>query len=129
MELPRGIIASAMADWLETASVVLTKREPKTPMAFYLRIIWVILALIVVPPYSGLPEVYKTAFPIVGIVLFVVVLGWVGFLNYYKPKYLLYGEKSHFEEWKFDRKQAGSGQSLPARIPENNIPENVVGNQ
>jgi hypothetical protein len=106
-----GIIAGAMADWLETASIVLTKREPKTPMAFYLRIIWVILALIIAPPYSGLPESYKIAFPIIGIALFALVLIWVCFLNYFKPKYLLYGEKSHFEEWKFERKQAGSAQT------------------
>src|ERR1700688_1913975 len=106
------IIASIMADWLETASIVLTRREPKTPMAFYLRIVWVILALIIAPPYSGLPENYRVAFPIIGIVLFALVLIWVCFLNYFKPKYLLYGEKSHFEEWKFERKQAGSGKSL-----------------
>ena len=30
---------------LEIASGVLTKREVKTPMAFYTRVIWVILAL------------------------------------------------------------------------------------
>ena len=106
-----GIITGAMADWLETASIVLTKREPKTPMAFYLRIIWVILALIIAPPYSNLPDTYKAAFPIIGIVLFVLILIWVCFLNYAKPKYLLYGEKSHFAEWKFERKQAGSGQT------------------
>jgi hypothetical protein len=96
-------------------------------MAFYLRIIWVILALIIAPPYSGLPDNYKAAFPIVGIVLFVLVVFWVGFLNYFKPKFLLYGEKSHFEEWKFERKQAGSGQTaLPSRGLNNHISESVI---
>jgi hypothetical protein len=95
-------------------------------MAFYLRIVWVILALIVAPPYSGLPDTYKAAFPITGIVLFIFVVGWVGFLNYFKPKFLLYGEKSHLEEWKFERKQAGSAQTLAPSMLNNQVSERIV---
>lgn len=96
-----GIIASAMdLKLLEMASGVLTKREVKTPMAFYSRIVWVILALIVAPLYSHIGEPYQSAFPIIGIVLLVGLIVWVGFLNYKKPELLLYGAETHFEKWK-----------------------------
>jgi len=98
-------------------------------MAFYLRIIWVVLALIIVPPYSALPEFYRIVFPITGIVLFVAVLVWVAFLNYRRPKLLLYGEKTHFEEWKYERKQAGSSQNLASRGLDNEVAELSVTDQ
>lgn len=87
---------------LEVAAGVLTKREVKTPMAFYSRITWVILALIVAPLYSKVSAPYQTAFPIIGIVLFVALLCWVGFLNYKKPELLLYGAEAHFEKWRME---------------------------
>lgn len=98
-----GIIAGAMdVKLLEVASGVLTKREVKTPMAFYSRIVWVILALIVAPLYSRVGEPYQSAFPIVGIALFVALLAWVAFLNYTKPELLLYGAEAHFEKWRME---------------------------
>lgn len=69
-------------------------------MAFYSRIVWVILALIVAPLYSHIAQPYQSAFPIIGIALFVALLIWVGFLNYKKPELLLYGAEAHFEKWK-----------------------------
>lgn len=74
----------------------------KTPMAFYSRIVWVLLALIVAPLYSSIGEPYRSAFPIVGIVLFIGVTAWVAFLNYRKPDYLLYGAETHFEKWRIE---------------------------
>ena len=87
---------------LEIASGVLTKREVKTPMAFYTRMIWVILALIVAPPYSHLADPYKSLLPIAGVLLFVALLVWVAFLNYKKPELLLYGAETHFEKWRME---------------------------
>ena len=98
-----GIIAGAMdLKILETASGVLTRKEVKTPMAFYSRIVWVILALIVAPLYSRVGEPYQSAFPIVGILLFIALLVWVAFLNYKKPELLLYGAEAHFEKWRME---------------------------
>jgi hypothetical protein len=114
---------------LETASGVLTKREVKTPMDFYSRIVWVILALIVAPLYSRVGEPYQSAFPIVGIILFVAVLAWVGFLNYTDPGKLLYGAETHFEKWRMEteRKEVGSGKSLSPSVRSDDTAERLVG--
>lgn len=98
-------------------------------MAFYLRIIWVVLALIVAPPYSNLPEYYKVFFPITGVLLFVAVLIWVAFLNYKYPKLALYGDKSHFEEWKVERKKPGSAKTLSSGVSRDQISEIVVADE
>jgi len=109
-----GIIAGAMdLKILETASGVLTRKEVKTPMAFYSRIVWVLLALIVAPLYSHVGEPYQAAFPIIGIVLLVALLVWVGFLNYRKPELLLYGAEAHFEERKMEFFRSGMGATPP----------------
>jgi len=44
--------------WIQAAAEVLTRRETKTPMAFYTRFLLVIFAAIVAPLYSpvGLPK-------------------------------------------------------------------------
>jgi hypothetical protein len=101
---------------LEIASSVLTKREVKTPLAFYTRMIWVILALIVAPPYSHLADPYKNLLPVTGVLLFIGLLGWVGFLNYKKPEFLLYGAETHFEKWRMEYSPgyaSGAGSTPP----------------
>jgi hypothetical protein len=105
---------------LEIASGVLTKREVKTPMAFYTRMIWVILALIIAPPYSHLSDPYKALLPVAGVALFIGLLVWVGFLNYTKPDHLLYGAETHFEKWKLAY-ASGEGKTPtehPSPLPE-----------
>jgi hypothetical protein len=112
-----GIIAGAMEmKLLEIASGVLTKREVKTPMAFYSRIVWVVLALVIAPLYSRVGAPYQSVFPIVGIILFIVLLGWVAFLNYTKPELLLYGAEAHFEKWRMEYvpgPRSGAGSTPP----------------
>jgi hypothetical protein len=115
---------------LEIASGVLTKREVKTPMAFYSRMIWVILALIVAPPYSHLNDPYKSLLPIAGVILFIGLLLWVGFLNYKKPEYLLYGAETHFEKWRMEYAptaiSSGIGSTPSSSSPLEPIQDSIV---
>ena len=117
-----------MADWWQTASLVLTKREPKTPMAFYSRLLWVITSIIIGPLYANISPLYKVVFVIAGGVLMVLLAIWVSVFAWKKPKYLLYGAEAHFEEWKVEAKRAGAGKTLPARVPGDNVGEGVVAN-
>jgi hypothetical protein len=111
--------------FVETITLAVTKREPKTPMAFYNRLLVVIVAFIVAPLYSNITPTYKPVFPYVGIGLAVALFVWVSVFAWKKPKHLLYGAEAHFEEWKFERKNAGSGKSLAPRFQEE-IPERII---
>jgi hypothetical protein len=108
--------------WIETISIALTKREPRTPMAFYNRLLLVIAAFIVAPLYSNINPSYKVIFPYAGIGLALGLFVWVSIFAWKKPEHLLYGAETHFEKWKFEKKQAGSGKTLAARPPQQ-LPE------
>ena len=69
-------------------------------MAFFSRVLWIIVAFIVGPLYSNINPNYKPLFPIVGIVLGVLLVIWVSYFAWKKPEYLLYGAETHFEKWK-----------------------------
>ena len=125
-----GIIADAMGEWLQVATLM-TRKAPKTPMAFYNRTLVVIGATLVAVLYSNIDPRHKGVSLIVGGVLLVGINVWVSVFSWKKPRFLLYGAETHFEEWKMEveRKEAGSGKSLPPRGPGDDIPENVIANE
>lgn len=78
----------------------LGRREPKTPMSFYLRFLWVVVAGIVGSSYSAIDPKAQAIFIGIFLALGASVLVWVGVLNWYRPENLLYGAETHFEKWK-----------------------------
>ena len=78
----------------------LGRREPKTPMSFYLRFLWVIAVGLASPFYSDINATAKVVFIALFFTLGVGVLVWVGVLNWCRPENLLYGAEKHFEKWK-----------------------------
>ena len=118
-----------MAVGWESIALALAKREPKTPMAFYNRMLWVLVALIVAPLYSNIEPTYKLPVLAIGISLSVILGIWVTIFAWKKPDYLLYGAETHFEKWKEERKQPGTGQTLVSGPPQHEAPEGVVANQ
>ncbi len=114
------------AEWLETITVALTKRETRTPMSFYSRLLWIIAAMILGPLYSNIVPVYKLVFLIVGIIMALGLTIWVSYFAWTKPKHLLYGAETHLEEYNLDyRKHAESGKTLTSGVSEP-LPEGVV---
>jgi len=89
-----------MTEWWEAVSMVMTKREPKTPMAFCNRMLWVVMAIIIAPLYSNIDPETKTKFVVVGIAIGVAIFVWVNVFAWLKPEHLLYGAEIHFEKWK-----------------------------
>ena len=85
--------------WLQGLSVIF-RREPKTPMAFCNRMLWVVIATIVAPLYSNIDPKIKPWFVATGALMGVGVFGWVQIFSWKKPDHLLYGAEIHFEKWK-----------------------------
>ena len=108
--------ASTDMNWLEIISVAITKREAKTPMSFYTRLLWIIAAMILGPLYAPIEAVYKPIFLIVGIVMALGLAIWVSYFSWKKPKNLLYGAESHIEEFKIEAKNAGVGSFSEPRV-------------
>jgi hypothetical protein len=94
-------------------------------MSFYSRLLWIIAAMILGPLYSNIEATYKLIFLVVGIVMALGLAAWVSYFAWTKPKYLLYGAESHFEEWNIEHKEAGSGKTLSSGVSEP-LPEGVV---
>jgi hypothetical protein len=115
-------------EWLETMTVALTKREAKTPMSFYNRLLWIIGAMILGPLYANIGAEYKLVFLVVGIVMALALTVWVSYFAWVKPKHLLYGAESHFEEWSIEHKVAGNAKTLSSGASEP-LPEGVVLNK
>jgi hypothetical protein len=86
--------------WIETAATVITRREPKTPMEFYSRVLWTIMALIIAPPFSPIPSPFKIVFLSLAVMLLAILGIFVSYLVVKKPENLLYGAETHFEKWK-----------------------------
>jgi hypothetical protein len=98
----------AVIGLLKVASGLLTKPRIRTPIAFFSRIVWVPVALIFAPLYSPLGDLSKGLLSIVGVLLFVAIGIYVGFLTYTKPDILLYGAEEHLEKWKYHAAPKGS---------------------
>jgi hypothetical protein len=101
----------------ETMTLVLTRRDAKTPMAFYNRCLLVITALGIGPLYSNVEVGYKHAFLIVAGGLFVALMVWVSVFAWMKPEFLLYGAEAHLEKLKFSfaSGQGATGNPPPAQ--------------
>ena len=123
-----GYNATMATEWLETITVALTRREAKTPMSFYNRLLWIIAVMILGPLYANIGAEYKIVFPVVGIVMALGLAMWVSYFAWKKPKHLLYGAESHFEEWSIEHKQAGNAKTLSSGASEP-LPEGVVLNK
>ncbi len=87
-------------EWIETFTSLLSKREIKTPMAFYTKVLWVIVATVVAPLYSNIDVSLKAVFVWVGVGFAVILCIWISFFAWKKPDHLLFGAEAHFEKWK-----------------------------
>jgi amino acid permease len=102
------------AGWLQVASVF-TKREPKTPMAFYNRIAFVLGAMVIAACYANM-DGHKWIFFSVISGLIVALVVWVSFFAWKKPAHLLSGEETHLERYKIEYMQglgSGKGSTQP----------------
>jgi small-conductance mechanosensitive channel len=115
-------MALNMGGWMESFTAVMTKREPKTPVAFYSRMLWVITALIVAPLYASIPSEFKIAFLVIGVVLFIALGIFISVLVWKKPAHLLSGEETHLERYKIEYAQ-GYGSDKGATPPLRGVPE------
>jgi len=113
--------------WLETITVALTKREARTPMSFYNRLLWIVAVMIIAPLYANIEPGYKLAFLVIGIAMALALAVWVSYFAWQKPKHLLYGAESHLEEWSIERKGTG-GNTLSSSVGEP-LPESVIANK
>jgi hypothetical protein len=107
-----GIIAGAMASWVEVVSVM-TRGTPKTPMAFFNRLLVVIGTIVVAALYSNIDPRYKAISLVVGAALLVCDAVWVGYFSWTKPENLLYGAETHFEKWRMGEFRSGMGATPP----------------
>jgi len=96
-------------------------------MAFYSRIPLVIAAIIIPTFYANM-DAHKWIACSAAILLLVLIAIWVSIFSWKKPEHLLYGAETHFEKWKVEHKEPGSGQSLASRGLED-IPERIIGNE
>ncbi len=96
------ILRETMASpgFYETLTSALSRREVKTPMAFYSRVLWVAIALILGPLYSSLEAKLQVILVSIGIALAVGVCVWVSFFAWKKPEYLLFEAETHFQRWR-----------------------------
>ena len=79
---------------------LLFSREPKTPMSFFTRLLWVIAITIVSVLYSNLQESSKFYFVQFALILGSAVVAVIVVLTWFKPDHLLYGAAAHLEKWK-----------------------------
>lgn len=94
-------------------------------MSFYSRLLWIIAAMILGPLYANIGATDKLIFLVVGIVMALGLTVWVSYFAWKKPKHLLYGAESHFEEWNIEHKEAKSAKTLSSGVSEP-LPEGVV---
>ena len=106
------------------ATEVLGRRAPKTPMAFYMRFLFVPLAGILGPTYSSIDGTAKLWF--LGLALFLGFADfvWVAILTWCRPENLLYGADTHFEKWKM---AYGTEQGFAGRAELKNVSVNLRG--
>jgi hypothetical protein len=102
--------------WLETITIAITKKEAKTPMSFYTRLLWIIAAMILGPLYAPIDATYKLIFLCVGIAMALGLTVWVSYFAWRKPKYLLYGAESHIEELRIEAKTPDMGSVSEPRV-------------
>lgn len=73
-------------------------------MSFYNRLLWIIAVMILGPLYAPIDAAYKLPFLIVGITMALGLAVWVSYFAWKKPKHLLYGAETHFEEYRLEAK-------------------------
>src|SRR5260370_19463033 len=87
------------ARWSQKLISLLTKREVKTPLAFYFRCIWALLVIVIAALWFGAPNEHGRFFSIgIGFLVFLVVV--VSIFAWWRPKNLVYGETGHRAEYK-----------------------------
>jgi hypothetical protein len=86
--------------WLGVTADVLSRRETKTPMAFYTRFLFVLMTMVAAPLYANIDPTTKVTMLAVTIAIGVLLVVWVSIFAWCKPEHLLYGAETHFEKWK-----------------------------
>jgi hypothetical protein len=101
---------------LETLAIALTKREPKTPMAFFNKALYAIAAVGIAPLYSNLEPWYKIRFVITACVFIGALLVWISIYSWFKPQHLLYGAESHLEKWRLEYAASATSSGAGATV-------------
>jgi hypothetical protein len=81
--------------------------DPTTPMAFYNRLIWVALAVLVAPLFSNIDPQIKPIFVWVGLGFAIAIAILIAVLTWLKPASLVYGAQEHMEMFKSGTGQTG----------------------
>jgi hypothetical protein len=108
------------SSWASVLHAIVSRKDPKTPMSFYTRAIWMIIAGVAGSSWegSGVSVEARSAALYGWLALGTALLIWVAFLNWYRPEHLLYGAETHFEKWKiaFGSDQGAAAQSDLANL-------------
>ena len=88
--------------WASVLQAMLARRDPKTPLSFYTRFVWVVVVGVGGLSFNDLSIDAPTRAWLIGgcLSLGVGVVAWVGVLNWCRPENLLYGADAHLEKWK-----------------------------
>jgi hypothetical protein len=86
-------------DWSQKMLSLFTKREVKTPLGFFFRVVWVLPVILVAAFYAVSAERRFEAFLCcIGLLAAVILL--VSVFAWFRPKNLVYGETGHRAELK-----------------------------
>lgn len=93
--------------WPDIAAAVLSRKDPTTPMAFYNRLIWVGIAVIVGSLFSTLDNHAKVVFVWVGLGFVTAIAILITVLTLFRPASLVYGAQEHMEMFRSGTGQTG----------------------
>lgn len=109
-------------EWLEKVTgkffSLFSKREVKTPLSFFFRVITAMLLVVLATLYLVVPDLRFQVFE-VAMIAFVALFMSVYFFAWLKPKHLVYGETGHRAELKFalgtEQKEISAGNWKPSK--------------
>jgi hypothetical protein len=86
-------------NWSQKILGLFSRREVKTPLAFFFRCVWAIIVIVGLGVYLAVPaDRIMLAWIGAGFLVFLVVV--VGIFAWFKPKNLVYGETGHRAEFR-----------------------------
>ena len=86
-------------NWSQKILGLFSRREVKTPLAFFFRCVWALLVIVGLGVYLAVPvDRMKLAWIGVGFLAFLVLV--VAVFAWFRPKHLVYGETGHRAEFR-----------------------------